>query len=131
MTLLQIYRAGIIISMALYAVWFLLPNAGLPLSNEIHSIMEWNFYNEIVSIPAVINWIMFLLFNMASIGMLFFKRECRDLFLILMIGSFILTPLRGVSVMTAIDASIGYYITIIDGFILALAYYSELSDNFK
>ena len=107
-----------------------MPNAGFPLSENVSSLLEWNLYNAIIAVPIQITWIMFLLFNMASIGMFFFQRNFRTIFLVLLIVSLVITPLQSISVMTALDASMMYYISIIDGFILAIAYYSRLSDKF-
>ena len=67
----------------------------------------------------------------ANIGLLFFARWARPVFSMCVIGASLATAFDGPFVATALEATIYELGLLLDGFIIALMYFSEAKKHFE
>lgn len=110
-------------------------------------LFPWRFvYSELglealsfLGIDALIHpnfiWKISILFTgayfISYIGLLFFKSWARIFFVALSIIGGIGISLYGINVQSSFESMVGYFISIVDGFIIALAFFSPVSEKFQ
>jgi len=100
------------------------------LDTETQSILAWGGYKAALNLPEWF-WNAYLLITIVSyIGMFLLRKIFRTLFLVVMIFSFPITFIGGIYVMTGIEVILIDLSTLLTGFIIALAYYSNLKKHF-
>lgn len=131
MSLVLIFRVLIVVSAMSYLIYFFMPYFPSVYSgyeNQIlfdsSSILDsaWEFH--------IFN-ILFILWIIASIGMIFFQNWGRILFLILTLFSFVLDLILGVSTTIPIESFLVHLISTLDGALIALAFLSPVRVYFE
>jgi hypothetical protein len=125
------FRLSIIVGLICYVAYWFLPFSYDYLDSEKAAILSYAGYDALypgsfaVSIVLLVAWIT------AAAGMLFYKREGRALFLVLVIATAAMTPLYGLSIELAGGATLLDIANIADGFAIGLAYFSpQVSSRF-
>lgn len=93
----------------------------------------WVGANALISEQAIIfiSLVLTVLYFLAYIGLFFYQSWARLLLvLISLLGGFGIV-LYGLSVMSGYEAVIGYFLTLGEGMIIAMAYFSSLSQRFR
>jgi len=130
MKLLRIYQASVIISCILYVAYWFSPWLYGYLDSEVQSVLSWGGYKSAFDLPQWF-WNIYLTLNIISyIGMFLLRKVFRALFLILIVVSYPLSSIGGMSVMTGLEVILIDISTFLAGFIIALAYYSDIKNEF-
>ena len=130
----SLFRFLVLLSIALYAVWFTIPYFSAQLySPNTYDALSWSGFGAMFSFEVLtaISYGFLASFGVISVGLLYFKNWARQGFSVL-IGLSIVAPIiYGISVVTELEAIIGQALTLVDGAILALMYFSSLSIEFQ
>jgi len=130
MTLLKTYKISVVVSGTLFLAYWFSPWLYGYLDSETQGILAWGGHKAALNMPEWF-WNIFLFAIVASyIGMFLFRKAFRTIFLVVTIISFPITFIGGMSVITGIEVVLIDLSTLLTGFILALAYYSNLKERF-
>ncbi len=130
MTLLRTYQLSVFTSCIMFVAYWFSPWLYGYLDTETQSILAWGGYKAALNLPEWF-WNAYLLITIVSyIGMFLLRKIFRTLFLVVMIFSFPITFIGGIYVMTGIEVILIDLSTLLTGFIIALAYYSNLKKHF-
>lgn len=128
------FRVLVLLSVALYVGWFFF---GLLESRfygpEITDLMTWSGYGAAFgwNVLTYFAYGSLLAYGMVSVGLVYFKSWARECFLLLTVIVLLMTFAYGINILT--EASMVYLqlMNLIDGFIIAIIYFSTLSEEFK
>ena len=128
------FRLLVLLSVALYVGWLFFGYFESRFySAEISDLMTWSGYGATFSwnVLSYIAYASLLAYGIVSLGLIYFKPWARECFLLLTILVLLLAFVFGVNVLT--EASYFYLqvMNMIDGFIIAIIYFSEIRDEFK
>ena len=124
------FKISIIASCALLLVYWFAPWFYGYLDSETQQILSWGGYKSALSVQ---NWFwnIFLFFSIISyVGIFLLRKVFRTLFLVIVISSLALSSVSGMSVITGFEVLIIDASTMLNGFIIAIAYFSELKSKF-
>lgn len=128
----SIFSGIVIFSVAAYVAWFFMPYIWEYLYDyETLGGLQWAGYGSKINLNGPIPYLIACVYLVSSLGLLFYKSWARSLFLVLTIFNIVSAPLWGLNVQGGYDAIIRYIVTLCDGAILALAYLSGISSEFK
>ncbi len=126
-----IYRFCIILGTVTYTAYFFLPYTYGYLDSDTGNLLSYSGYGAMFQGNAVIEYIIFTAWLMCALGMFFFYKIARTAFVFLLVSTTALVPLFGASVETAGGTLLLDITNITDGFILALAFFSPIRNEFK
>lgn len=97
------------------------------------AVMSWAGYGSLVGVRAgvLIGSAFTLLYFVAYVGMLFYSMWARRLLLLLVFAGPVMTLFQGLSVQSNWQASAGYSMSLLEGALIAIAYFSPLSSRFR
>lgn len=124
----------ILISTGIYIVLNILPYLWADLyADEVLELLVWNGYGSFWGADAhlYLPLIYAPVYLASRVGLIFFWRWARVLFLALVVSAPILSGFLGILVQTAIESALAYAVALSDGAILILAYFSKLSSRYK
>ncbi len=87
------------------------------------SLLDESFLNAI-------SYGLLALYVLTYAGLYFFLRWARGIFLALALLGGLWIPVYGVAVQSGYEAMLGYFLTLGDGFLLGLAFFSKVSQRF-
>ena len=125
------YRSTILAVLSMQILWFFVP-WGFAYDENSLVTLTYLGSNAFVE-TGVIIWtsnILTIGYIFSYTGMFFFKSWARRLFLSIALIGGIGILLYGLSIASAPEAMLGYFITLGDGFIIALAYFTPNSKKF-
>ena len=129
--LVKLFRTLAVISAISYLLFVFSPwLVGTQLTPETEDILSWSGYGAILPLPDKVFWLLVLIWTMTTIGLCQFQPHARWLFAALTGFSLVLTLLGGMSTLTAWQNFLGSITTLLDGAVLALAYFSPLKERF-
>ncbi len=132
MTRIRTFQILVITSALLYVAWLLLPHAPRAFAPEVQSILAWGGYG---GAPWVNDPRFYLSIGagklIASVGLLLFLSWGRWLLLAVVAISLGSVPFAGVSTGAPLDNLVGYFLSLTDGAILALAFSSPISEAMR
>ena len=123
----------LLVSLALFFQLLLwaIPYAWPMLYNEQQlSILSLHGYGSFYDLYGSYPYILMFLYLSASIGVLLFKPWAKPTFLVLTLVSIFTVPFMGVTISEPIIGTLGYIITLIDGSILTMLYFTSVSNEF-
>lgn len=129
----SIFRNLVLLSVALYAVWFCIPYFSVNLySPETLDAISWAGSDALLSFDslAIVAFLFLFLYAITSVGLIYFKPWARISFLLLTLSSILTTPLFGIVVLPAIESSIFQVVNILDGVLIAFMYFTSVSNEF-
>ncbi len=102
-------------------------------SPEIIDLMTWSGYGAAFNwnVLTYIAYALLLAYGIVCLGLIYFKPWARECFLLLTILAMLLTFVFGVNVLTEASSFYLQIMNMIDGFIIALIFLSELKEEFK
>ncbi|MCP4407939.1 MAG: hypothetical protein GY807_09320 [Gammaproteobacteria bacterium] len=128
----QLFRGLVVATTLAYVLWFCLPFISVHIfDSETLDALSWVGYGAIVNLGDLAPYIFLIAYGIIAIGLIYFHRWARTGFAILAVVTFILAPLSGLNVQTAIDSTLSYFFTLADGAILAIAFLTSISDEFN
>jgi hypothetical protein len=126
------YRALLIVSTIGFLILWFLPYTNYSNSSEYElSLLSGNSYESILPNNDLIYWSLFAIWMILSIGLYFYKKIARALFLIMIIVTSLANFFWGYRVFTPLEAGLVNAISISDGAILVLVYFSALNSRFQ
>jgi len=130
MKLIRIYHSAILVSATFYLMYMFAPWVYQLLNSDIQSLLSYGGVDAYFEFPEWLFW-GHLLGNLAGyIGMAFFRKAFRALFLIVTIGGLLVAPLYGISIITGIEVFLVDASTLLSGLVIALAYFTTLNERF-
>jgi len=128
------FRLLVLLSVVLYVGWFFFGYFESRFySPEIVDLMTWSGYGAAFNwnVLTYIAYTVLLAYGIVCVGLIYFKPWARECFLLLTVLAMLLTFLFGVNILT--EASLFYLqlMNMIDGFIIAVIYFSDLKEEFK
>ncbi len=133
--MVPLFRKLIIISNVAFIVWFFLPLYSHKLyTYDVQKLLDANAFNALdilLRFNVEINYINLALYLISAVGMYFFIRKARTLFLVLTIFTFITPLFAGVSVQSPIDVVLNNVTLMADAAILYMSYYSSVASKFN
>lgn len=100
-------------------------------SPAVMNILSWWGYGSILDLYGYIPYAFALSYLVSLSGMYFYKKWSRSLFLFTSILSILSSPMWGVYIMPNIDAIFAHINGLGSGAVLALAYFSEVKNEFE
>jgi hypothetical protein len=128
----RIFSISIITVTALYIAWFFMPMLWESIYDyETLGGLQWNGFGAKINMDGPIPYVSGVLYLASAAGLLLYQSWARTLFLLLAIANILAAPFMGVFAVGGYDAMIGNIITLLDGAILAMAYLTSLSIDFR
>jgi hypothetical protein len=128
------FRLLVLLSVVLYVGWFFIGYfESWFYSPELSDLMTWSGYGAVFSwnVLTYIAYALLLAYGIVCVGLIYFKSWARECFLLLTILAMLLTFVFGVNVFTEASSFYLQIMNMIDGFIIAMIYFSELKVEFK
>jgi len=127
-----IYRVLLTFLLALLLISFFFP-WGFAYRNGSIAALGWLGVNAMISDDSIIFSSNFLTVAYACIylGMIFYRRWARTALVAISLLGGIAIPLFGISVQSGYEAMIGYFMTLGDGFIMAISFFSDPREKFS
>lgn len=127
----RLYRVVVAFLFIVQLVWFFGP-WGLAYDQESIAALVWLGYGAILSEQTIgfISYVVVFLYSLAYIGLFYFYRPARTIYLLLIIVNGLFMPAYGLLVQSGFENMLIYFITIGDGFIIAMAYFTNISKRF-
>ncbi len=128
----RIFQLLVLASLASYLLWFLLPYSPRAFPKEVSDLLAWGGYGSH-------SWAQHPLFYLSiglgkvvsSIGLLLFLSWGRWLLLAIVVVSVASVPFSGMAISVPLDTVVGSLTGLTDGAILALAFFSPLSEAMR
>ena len=125
------FRAIVILSIVVFVVaGVIIFNFNQALPPELAAFVDADLENDLTAVN-IFGYSAALLAVAANIGLLFFARWSRPVFVVGVLLATVATALAGPFVATAREAAIYEFGLLLDGFIIGLAYYSEAKVYFE
>lgn len=126
-----IFRSCIVIGTISYICYFFLPYSYGYLDADTANLLSYSGYGALIKGNEVFMYVIFIAWLACSVGLFIFNNLARTLFFALVIITTAITPMFGASVETAGGTLLIDIANIADGAILAMAYLSPVSNEFK
>lgn len=127
-----LFRVLILMATTSYLLWVFLPYLFSNLySRETIDIVAYNGYQAIFVLPGSILWAEVIIWVFLAIGLFMFIGISRHLFLLLVVATYIMVPFSGLRSQTALESTLLDLTNLCDGAIIAMAYFSDLSERFR
>jgi hypothetical protein len=128
----RLFQLLVVSSTVIYIIWFFLPYWSGYLSDDEYRLAEYTGYGAILPVNHFLYYsAWFGLWLISALGLFFFQNWARHLYLALSLGTLFAVPFSGFLVAAPIDALFLNANLLLDGVILALAYFTPLAANFK
>ena len=126
-----IYRSSIVIGTLAYVIYFFLPYTYGYLDSDMGALLAYSGYGAIMQGGAVFGYAIFTAWIACAIGLFLFYNVARTAYVGLIIFTTALVPLLGTTVETAGGSLLIDISSIMDGAILAMAFFSPIRNEFK
>ncbi len=127
----KIFRSVVVLNIVLYVSWFLFPYTYSYWVSEMSmNVLNASGLESFFIGPLYIYWVFFSLTLLALIGLFFFKRLSRQLFVLIIIINLSLQSFSGMSVYTGIESLLLNVINMADGALLVMMYLTSISNEF-
>ena len=128
----RLFQLLVVSSTVIYIVWFFLPYWSGYLSDDEYRLAEYTGYGAILPVNHFLYYsAWFGLWLISALGLFFFQNWARHLYLALSLGTLVAVPFSGFLVAAPVDALFLNANLLLDGVILALAYFTPLAASFK
>ncbi len=126
-----IFRAIVVLALLLQLVWFYLPYTWVYLyEGDALNLLQWSGYGASIDLYGPIPYVVLGAYTAVLVGLALFQTWARPAFVILIVASVLTTPLWGISVVSPVGGAVGYVVSLADGAIITLAYFTTLSRDF-
>ena len=129
--MVQTFRILVMLSVLAYVLFVLYPLIGpAPESPFAGQIISLSGYGSAFELPEAVDWAIIVLWILLAIGIYNFKRLARTGYLVLLILELAVLPFIGMQILTAAELFLFSIVCILDGAILAMAFFSSVSEKF-
>ena len=125
------FKNIVLANFIIYVIWFLIPYVDINLSQDEYDALSWSGLGAIYEGSVYIDYAFFLIYGITTLGLIYFKYWSRPLFLIVSISDFVFSSISGVAVILPVDGTVGYLLTLTDGAILYMLYFTKISQKFN
>ena len=126
-----IFRTLIIVSIITYVSWTAIPFFDVPYYSErTLNLLSYNGSDALIIVPNYILWFIFSLWIILSIAIFNYWRYARVAYLVMLVISFFFVFISGLSIQTPVEILFVSITNILDGAIIAMAYFSQVSNQF-
>ena len=126
------FRGVVLVNLSAFLIWYVLPWFDEPyLSEQTINVLSWYGYEAIINVPPMIGYFLLSAAIVIELGLCFFIRISRPLFLILIIGEILLIPFLGLHVETGISRMLGEFVGVLDGAIIIMIFLPPISEKFS
>ena len=128
----RLFIGVVVANFAIYVIWFSMPY----LYNHIYEkdtldALSWSRFGAVLPRIDFLPFGFLLAFGLTSIGLVFLKKWARTGFLILTVFSLLYLSGAGINVQTGFDSFLDYFVSLTDGVILTMAFFTGLSREFE
>lgn len=128
----RLFRTLLVASLLLYVGWVASYYYAFVLfSEDVAKVVVHNGAEAWVYLPEGLFWILPVLWLIATIGMWQFSQGARGFFVALTLASIALSVVSGISIQSGPQAAVAQVINLIDGAILAMAFFTSLDSEFR
>ncbi|TWT18313.1 hypothetical protein [Luteimonas wenzhouensis] len=126
------YRACVVALLIGQLLWFLFPWASLYGEQSVAALLFYGA-DSILGEQAlnVASHFIFALYLVTYAGMYFFMRWARNFLLVLLLLGGLWIPVNGIAVQSGYEAMLGYFLTLGDGFLIGISFFSRVSQGFS
>lgn len=129
--MIAIFRLLVVVQALLTAVYWLLPYFDYHwLSIEELLVLEDSGTGAAFISGDFFFWGIFAIWMALSLGLYFFVRLAREAFVVFYLVNFGLTLFMGVQVLTLLDQVVLGLLQVVDGMLIAIAYFTSVSQKF-
>ena len=128
MKLLRIYQSALVLSALLYAAYWFASWSFHILEPDLQQLLGAHGYGRLA--PSWVPHTLFVVTMAGYVGMYFFQRFFRDLFVLAFIVGLGFAPVNGVAVQTGVEVLAYDLSMFLRGAVLALAYFTSLDQHF-
>ena len=102
-------------------------------SPEVSDLMTWSGFGAVLSweVRAILWYGLLLAYGIVCIGLIYFKPWARECFLLVVTLLLLSAFLQGINILTEASTTYMQVMNLIDGFIIAMIYFSELRKEFE
>ena len=126
----KLFKNTVIGFLILLIIWYCIPFFWEHLYNDEQlNLLSWHGYESFIDIYGPIPYIIAFLYIVASLGLLSYKKWGRTMLLSLTIVT--IFPIWGYGVTPPIEGSIGYIVTLAQGVILTISYFTSINNEFN
>lgn len=132
--MILLFRYLVVISFFLYTIFWFLPYFHyLWLNQEELNLLSYNSFNSIINFNILdyLSIIILLGWYLVSLGLFFFIKIAKSLFLFMIILNLLLSIFEGFLILSPIDLLLYVILGLLDGVILAILYLTSISDKFN
>jgi hypothetical protein len=130
--MISLFKVLVVLSYAIYVVFFWLPEFDFYIyDQDTIDILSWSGFGALLAPNNLIGYLFFVGYSVILIGLLLFKNWARLSFVVITIASVLFTAIQGIQVMPAIEATIQYITTLIDGATIAIMYLTSVGQRFN
>lgn len=135
--LVRMFRVFVVLATAAYIFWFFFPYLSPFLANALYQEIQstlghYNGFGAALPVNHPLyygTW--FGLWLIASVSLMLFQNWARHLFLWLYAFAVVLMPFSGFTVQGPVENLLSQLIAVLDGAILAMAFFSPLAEHFR
>ena len=128
----NIFRLLVISAMLFYVLWFCAPYLDSYIKDpNVQDLLLWHGYGAIIKPTDIEAYVWLLVYGLLSIGLVYFKAWARTAFLVVTVLAVTLILASGMTIHTVYEQILLQIVTLLDGAIIAMAYFSKLKDEFK
>lgn len=125
------YRACVVALLLGQLLWFLFPWESLYGEQSVAALLFYGADSMLGERALnVISYSIFALYLMAYAGMYFFMRWARRFLLALLLLGGLWIPVNGVAIQSGYEAMLGYFLTLGDGCLVGISFFSGVSQRF-
>ena len=127
----KIFRALVVLALLLNIALFLLVQYWPAIYDEASlNAMSWNQYGALVVHGDLFYVILLALYAVVYIGLFAFNKYARHALVVLVLFAIVSSPFEGLAVSGGIDSGLGYALSVIEGVLISMAYFTSLHAKF-
>ena len=128
----KLFKTIITTSYILFLIYFFNPYLTIDFYSEnTLDALSWNGYGELVYMDSIVGYLFLAAYTIVFIGLLNFMAWARSFFVSLTLISIVFSIVQGLSVLTPLDSTLAYLITILDGATITIMFTNPISTFFK
>jgi len=127
-----LFRKLVLLSFAIYVVYFFLSDFHQHIySSDEMELLAWNGLGATLGSVVAFPYVLGVAYTIITMGLFFYKAWARTGFMLIVIINGFSAVFAGISVSGGWDSMLGYFLAIIDGFLLAMVYLTPLVAEFE
>lgn len=125
-----LYRVLIVTSIFMSALWYFQPYS-VSYDSSVETLYAWVGYGGTGWVLTKIVPVILISSPIALIGMFFYVPYSRNIYFLVCLVNLIVAPFAGVSVQVGVDIFLNYLLSMIDGVLIYMSFFTSVGDNYK